>query len=171
MSKAKPKAPPIRPYSLLAIDPAAAAGWALFINGNVSCWGAANGATWRSFSNTLDHAGVRQYITETPNDMRECVIEDGFPTWGSNQSFKGTMTLGRRRGIAQSAAESMGFDKFTYISPSTWQNALGWRRGQDTKEWSLAYVKTRYGISDISHDTSDALALGTYYLGTFGALT
>jgi hypothetical protein len=57
--------------------------------------------------------------------------------------------------------------KFTYIVPSTWQNGLGWRKGQDTKEWSVAYVKQRWGIDDITHDVADSIALGSYYIDNY----
>jgi len=96
-------------------------------------------------------------------------LEDGFFQYGK-QTFKGTLTLGRRRGLAQAAGEWCGIDKFTFIGPSTWQHGLGWTRGQDTKVWSLNYVKTRYGLDINSHDTADSLALGTYFIDNYAAL-
>ncbi len=76
---------------------------------------------------------------------------------------RGALTLGLRRGLAQAAAEDIGFRQFEFIGASTWQNGLGWRKGQDTKEFSLAYAKT-LGYDGDDDNVADALALGDYYL-------
>lgn len=170
MSSKRAKAPRQPPVWLLSIDPAAAAGWCLFYEGTPKLWGAADGSTWKGLMNelypvqTLLHAS-----TLTPIKTRECVIEDGFFQYGK-QTFKGTLTLGRRRGLAQAAGEAVGIDKFTFIGPSTWQNGLGWTRGQDTKVWSKAYVKSRWQLDEASHDVCDAIALGTYFIDNYQAL-
>lgn len=164
MPKKKPLPQP--PFWLLSIDPAKEAGWCLFEMGKPLRWGTADGSTWKGLVKELYEVQGLLHRTATSFESRECVIEDGFFQYGK-QTFKGTLTLGRRRGLAQAAAESVGIDKFTYIAPSTWQNGLGWRRGIDTKTWSLSYVKARYGLDNISHDTADAIALGAYHLDSY----
>ena len=167
-----PRKPKVRqpPYFLLSIDPAAAAGWCLFAGGKPRLWGAVDGSTWRSLNAALQGAAafMQEISLYNPEVKRECVIEDGFFQYGK-QTFKGTLTLGRRRGLAQAAAESVGIDKFTFIGPSTWQNGLGWTRGQDTKVWSKAYVESRWQLGEMSHDVADAVALGSYFLDTYQA--
>lgn len=164
------KAPPQQPSWLLSIDPAAEAGWAIFYLGQLRACGACDGTKWKTLVAHIDEEaryalGQMQRGTES----RECTIEDGFFQYGK-QTFKGTLTLGRRRGLAQAAGEALGFDKFTFIGPSTWQNGLGWQRGQDTKVWSLARAKRLYPgplTDDITHDVADAINIGSYYLDSF----
>ena len=165
-----PRKPKIRqpPVWLLSIDPAAAAGWCLFKDGKPICWGEADGATYKGLIRGLRPARDLLYPIAGDGKDRECVIEDGFFQYGK-QTFKGTLTLGRRRGLAQAAAESHDIDKFTFIGPSTWQNGLGWTRGQDTKVWSKAYVESRWQLGEMSHDVADAVALGSYFLDTYQA--
>lgn len=160
MPKAKASRQP--PDKLLSIDPAKDAGWAFFQAGKPVAWGAVDGSTWKSLNAAL------QPIASLAAGG-ELVCEDGFFQYGK-MTFKGTLTLGRRRGLAQAAAESIGIDKFTFIVPSTWQNGLGWRKGIDTKVWSLNRAKACWGITDISHDTADALNLGAYFIDSYHEL-
>lgn len=167
--KAKVSQPP---FYLLSLDPAADAGYCLFKAGKPFLWGPMDGTTWKSMYTALLDA--HNYIAETyrdPSKTAECVIEEGFFQYGKS-TFKGALTLGRRRGLAQAAAEAIGLEKFTFHVPSTWQNGLGWRKesGMSTKEWSLALVKERWGITGITHDVADAIALGTYHLDNYQAL-
>jgi hypothetical protein len=158
--KPKPLSQP--PVWLLSLDPAAAAGYCLFHESKPHAWGAADGSSW---STLITQLGLVQTCIASGGKV-EGVIEEGFFQFGK-QTFKGALTLGRRRGLAQAAAEWCGVHKFTYIVPSTWQNGLGWRKGQDTKEWSVAYVKQRWGIDDITHDVADSIALGSYYIDNY----
>lgn len=162
--KTPPRQPPVW---LLSIDPAAAAGWCLFYEGKPNLWGEADGTKWRTLKDSLVQAHARMW--SSGDTKKECVIEDGFFQYGK-MTFKGTLTLGRRRGLAQAAGEAVGIDKFTFIGPSTWQNGLGWTRGQDTKVWSKAFVESRWQLGELSHDVADAVALGTYYLDNYQAL-
>jgi Holliday junction resolvasome RuvABC endonuclease subunit len=163
---AKKQATLQQPFFLLSIDPAKAAGFAFFIAGRLTEYGEADGSRWKTLHEKLQP--LERFKTDDWL-LAECVIEEAFPTFG-RQNFKSTCTLGRRRGLAQAAAESIGIDKFSFVQPSTWQNALGWRRGQDTKVWSLGLVKTRYGVDNISDDTSDAINLGQWFLDSRQAL-
>ncbi len=167
MAPRKPKTPRQPPIWLLSIDPAAAAGWCLFKEGKPHSWGTADGSTWTGLMASMEAQWLPQILATT--DARECVIEDGFFQYGK-MTFKGTLTLGRRRGLAQAAAEAHGIDKFTFIGPSTWQNGLGWTRGQDTKVWSKAYVESRWQLGEMSHDVADAVALGSYFIDNYQAL-
>ena len=164
MSRSSKLAPRQQPYWLLSIDPAKAAGWALFEDGKLLRWGAADGSTWRTLNASL--AEVAKLVTTFSNCVKKCCIEEAYPTWGK-QSFRGTCTLGRRRGLAQAAAESAGFDDFSFVMPSEWQGPMGWRKGQDSKEWSLELCRSRYGIVGITHDVSDAILLGQHMLDSY----
>ncbi len=155
---AKPKPPRQQPDFLLSIDPAEAAGWALFENGKLVKYGAARGAHFHTFLED-----IMKHISPSTNFAAGTVlIEQGW----LNRS-KGAITLSQRRGIAQSIGEFLGFRDVKYVGPSTWQNALGWRKGQDTKEWSLERAAMVYALKDITNDVADAVNLGSYYLGTF----
>ncbi len=175
MSSRRAKAPRQQPIWLLSIDPAAAAGWCLFKDGKPRCWGEADGTTWRGLVTSMRPVRDAMFgdFSNGPSDgvlgTRECVIEDGFFQYGK-MTFKGTLTLGRRRGLAQAAGEDAGIDKFTFIGPSTWQNGLGWTRGQDTKVWSKAYVESRWQLGEMTHDVADAVALGSYFIDNYQAL-
>src|ERR1044071_3066464 len=108
------------PKYLLSIDPARFAGWALFVDGKLTRYGEADGSMWRTFSQAL--APLHEFLPEIqalPPVASQCVIEEGWSRGG-----KGDQTLSRRRGIAQAAAESYGFQKFTYLHSATWQNGL-----------------------------------------------
>lgn len=157
MSKHKPPKPP---FFLLSIDPAKAAGFAFFIAGRLTEYGEVDGSSWKTLSEKLKP--LERFKTDDW-PQAECVIEEAFPTYGK-QNFKGICTLGRRRGLAQAAAESIDINTFSFVQPNIWQLALGWRRGQDTKVWSKALVKTRYGVDNISDDVADAINLGQWYL-------
>lgn len=141
---------------LLAIDPAEAAGWALFEEGIPIKYGTGRGANWHTLIEDLQ----KQITPSSHYNSCTAVIEQGWLT----RANKGAQTLAQRRGIAQAAAEFLGFRNIVYVGASTWQNALGWRRGQDTKKWSLSYVKKRFNIDGVTHDVADALAVGAYML-------
>ncbi len=152
---------------VLAIDPAKAAGFALFVDGALTGYGPADGSTWKTLVKALF-----PYLTPEPHYPGQmlCVIEDGF--YSGPRNFKGVLTLGRRRGLAQAAAEYYGFHKFEFIGPQKrdgvmgWQDGLGYKRGGDSKAFSLAFVKEKYGVEGISHDVADAICIGHYYLTT-----
>jgi Holliday junction resolvasome RuvABC endonuclease subunit len=148
----------VLPRIILAIDPAKAAGFALYVDRKLIHYGAVDGSTWRTMAPVFATA-----VADLPADFeRVCVVEDGFITRPFNA--KGVLTLGRRRGLAQAAAEAAGFEKFEYIGPSTWQNTLfGPLKGRDTKDLSMAYA-AGMGALGISHDEADAICLGAYYL-------
>lgn len=146
---------------VLAIDPAKAAGFALFVDGELRVYGAADGSMWRTLIEAM--RTITPWVAVASSDM-QCVIEDGF--YSGPRNFKAVMTLGRRRGLAQAAGEFYGFRKFEFVDPQKWQRALGYKRGGDSKAFSLAFVKAQYGVEAISDDVSDAICIGHYYLTT-----
>ncbi len=151
---------------ILAIDPAKAAGWALFVDRKLVCYGAADGSMWHTLIAAMK--GVTGWLIG--RDSTACVIEDGF--YSGPRNFRGVLTLGRRRGLAQAAAEFYGFRKFEFIGPQNrdgqvgWQTGLGYVRGGDSKAFSLGFAKAHYGLEHISHDVADAICIGHYYLTT-----
>lgn len=144
------------PEYLLAIDPGAAAGWALFEKGKLQYWGQARGSMWHTFKEDLwpldsNTATYAQGI---------CIIEQGW----LNRS-KSAITLSQRRGLAQAAAEACGFRKFEFIASATWQNGIyGSIHGKDTKLLSLRRVQLVHKKIDLSHDICDAINIGDWYL-------
>lgn len=141
---------------VLGIDPGEHAGVALLVDGKLQWYRAANGSKFV----TLRDA-IREDLTGA-----ECVIEDG---WLARIGAKGALTLGRRRGLAQAAAESWGVDarRVHFIHSSTWQNTLFGshkaRGGQDTKDLSLQFVRDTYAVTPDSHDIADAICLAHYW--------
>lgn len=147
-------------HYLLAIDPGAAAGWALFVDGQLTAYGPAQGDSFWGFVNAMkDHMPAVATLEQAR--LAECVIEQGW-----SNGTKGALTLGQRRGIAQAAAEYFDFRKTVYIPSATWQNGLhGSIKGKDTKQLALDYVREKYQISNIDHNQAEAICLGTYFLG------
>lgn len=150
-----------KPTYILAIDPAKKAGMALLYDDGVEAkllrYGAVDGSAWVTLV-----ALAREFMVGVPPELTHCVIEDGILTGFAKA--KAVMTLGRRRGLAQAAAEACGITQFAHIVPNEWQGGLGYKRGGDSKKFSLDYVRDVYGVTGISDDVSDAVALGTYYL-------
>lgn len=142
------------PNFLLAIDPGAAAGWALFEENKLVRHGRARGSMWRSFVQDMSPHLQNWYENGT------VVIEQGW----LNRS-KSAITLSQRRGLAQAAAEFYGFSNVEYIASSTWMNGLyGSIHGKDTKQLSIERVRNVHGLVDISHDVCDAINIGDYWL-------
>jgi len=159
MSKVtKSKLPP--PKLVLVIDPAAAAGVALFAEGKLVAHSPAKGDSFRSLMQVVSPL-VEPYLAKYPESERICLLEQH---WMSFRSVKGSLTLGQRRGIAQSAGEACGFNLWLYIGASTWQNGLFGGRVPDTKAAAVKYVQDKYGFTPATDDVADAIAIGNYYL-------
>lgn len=142
------------PNFLLAIDPGAAAGWALFEEGKLIAHGTARGSMWRSFVQDMAPKLKNWYQDGT------CIIEQGW----LNRS-KSAITLSQRRGLAQAAAEFFGFTKIEYIASSTWMNGLyGPIHNKDTKQLSTERVRSVHNLVDLTHDVCDAINIGEYFL-------
>lgn len=148
----------IKPRLVLAIDPAKAAGIAVFLDGQLAGYAEADGSSWTSMAPVIK--GLVAAYADIPDNQRHCTIEEGFGLG------KGAKTLDRRRGIAQASAESAGFHSFMYLYPSTWQNStFGPIGGRDTKALSTAYVRDRFQVEGVSHDVADAISIGAYVVG------
>ncbi len=172
VSKKSPKKPgggkPLRqaPRLLLVIDPAAAAGVALFVDGNLKAYAKADGSSWLTLApvvSTLLHLHMPPLV---PPSERLCAIEDGFISF---HSIKGSLTLGRRRGIAQAAAEAAGITNFTFVGASTWQSKIFGGRVEVTKVASIALAScviddSMLVSSHLTDDEADAICIGDYVL-------
>jgi hypothetical protein len=158
-TKAKPRK---RPRVILAFDPGEAAGVALIVDGELWGWGAANGSTWRSL--LMVARPLTEHFANIPVDEKVCVIEEG---WVDRlRSGKSSLTLARRRGLAQAVGEACGFERFELVPSSTWQNGLhGSIHGKDTKELALTFARERWGVCAPTHDCAEAICLATWYLG------
>lgn len=146
--------------AVLAIDPAEYAGVAAVESDAVTYSAPAKGDRWVTLAPAVA-AAVRSLSCHP--DQILCVIEEG---WLARRSMKGTMTLARRRGIAQAAAEAAGIQAFEFISPSTWQHALfpkGWQAQEDTtsKLWSVKFAQ-QYCPRVVDDNEADAICLAVY---------
>jgi hypothetical protein len=146
-------------HVVLGVDPAAAAGAALFVDGKLLGHCAFDGSTFWSSYDALE--GLLKAATIADPVSLTCVIEEGYLSF---RSGKGALTLARRRGIAQSAAEALGFRDFVFIVPSNWQGALFGRMATGTsKLHSLARVKQNHQI-DVTADVADAINMVEAYM-------
>ncbi len=170
VSKRSPRKPgggkPLRqaPRLLLVIDPAAAAGVALYVNGQLQGCAKADGSKWLTLAPVVA-AMMRPYV-HLPAHEKLCAIEDGFISF---HSIKGSLTLGRRRGIAQAAAEAAGITNFTFVGASTWQSKIFGGRVEDTKVASIAHAtcildSAMIDSTSISDDEADAICIGAYVI-------
>lgn len=146
---------------ILSIDPAKKAGMALLSDDGTETkllkYGAVDGSTWVTLV-----ALAREFMVGIPPEKTHCVIEDGILT--GRAKAKSVMTLGRRRGLAQAAAEACGITEFSHIIPNDWQGGLGYKRGGDPKKFSLEFARLVYGVEGQPDDVTDAIALGTFYI-------
>ncbi len=170
MSKSKSKrkskhpvkgAPTRTPRLLLSLDPALAAGMALFIDGKLVAHAPADGSSFRSFLQVVA-PHIKQYAEGIANDDRVVVMEQHWiPKFGVN----GSLTLGQRRGIAQSVGEAVGCTRWFYVPSSTWQSwAFGGKRVEDTKAASIERVTYKLHTSPATDDVADAINMGDYFL-------
>lgn len=105
---------------------------------------------------------VQPYLAEVPEDQRVTVLEQH---WMSFRSVKGSLTLGQRRGIAQSVGEALGFPRWEYVGASTWQSfVFGGKRVPDTKAAAMQFVRDTYHFEPATDDVADAVCLGHYFL-------
>lgn len=144
------------PRLLLSVDPAAAAGLAVFYEGKLVAHGPADGSTWVGLVQALKP--MLEPWQHVPAHERLTVIEE---SWSSG---KGGQTLALRRGLAQAAAEALGFRDFIRVGASTWQSALFGSTKVDTKAESQRYCEEQLGFIPVIHDVADSAALGSYYL-------
>lgn len=144
-----------RPQLLLALDPAGAAGIALFAEGKLVAHAPCNGSSWLTFMQTLKPL-VEPYLLKYPPEERHVVLE---------RHQRVHTTLGERRGIAQAAAEACGFPTWTYVHAATWQSVIfNHKRPDDTKVAATDYVEAHYGFRPEIDDVADAICLGSYYI-------
>ncbi len=171
VSKKSPKKPgggkPLRqaPRLLLVIDPAAAAGVALFVDGKLTAYAKADGSKWRTLAPVVTGL-VSPYGDSILPHERLCAIEDGFISF---HSIKGSLTLGRRRGIAQAAAEAADITNFTFVGASTWQGKIFGGRVEDTKASSIAVASciidaAMIPSAGLTDDEADAICIGDYVI-------
>lgn len=160
-TKAKKIVPPrSTPRLLLAIDPAKAAGAAVFYEGKLVATTVADGSSFRTLKESVSL--IVSPFLQVPENERLCLLEQHFIAF---HSVKGSLTLGQRRGIAQSVGEALGFSSWEYVDAATWQSYIfNRKRVPDTKAASDAYVLARYGFTPATDDVSDAICLASYFL-------
>lgn len=150
------------PGLTLSIDAAGAAGVAVFLGRKLVAYSPANGTSWVTLMQIVKPL-VEPY-QHIPVSTRLMVIE---AHWMNKMSSKGSMTLGQRRGIAQSVGEALGFpfSQIEYIPSSTWQSVIfDHTRVVDTKAASIAFVTEAYGFVPSDDNIADAISLGHYAL-------
>lgn len=147
---------------VLSVDPAAKAGASVFLDGELKGYTEFNGASfWDSYE------AMKGLLVDMPEDAEYiCLTEEGFV----GAPGAGSLTLGRRRGLIQAAAEALGFQQIMFISPSSWQPKIipGVVKGQ-TKVACQAYVKAKYGIEP-GPDVSDSIGIHDYFAKYLHAL-
>ncbi len=145
---------------ILAMDPGASAGVALFVDGQYKGSRACGGASHKSLVVAIDILTLNSGAHDVPSDQWLCVIEDGG--WDRG---KGAKTLDRRRGLCMGAAEMCGFTNTVFVGPSTWQSFIFERhRPEDTKVASMAWCKKWLNIVPDTHDAADAVCIGWWAL-------
>lgn len=144
---------------LLAIDAAKAAGVVVFHEGKLVAHAPADGSTWAGLVRVI-RPMVEPY-QHVPQLERVVVIESG---WIGKRGMKGALTLERRRGLAQAAAEACGFHAVEFVAPPTWHSAVFGSRQSDIKQASIARCKQVYGIEPATDDVADASHIGGYWL-------
>lgn len=144
---------------VLAIDPGAKAGAALFVNGNLVDYQTADGDRFESLNNVVTNMVAPYHAVDVYR--RLAVIEDGF----FGKFLKGSGTLYMRRGLSQAVAEANDIKFMKFVQPATWQNRLfGPHRGKNTKELSHDFVKKTYKKDLRSADLCDSICIGHWVL-------
>jgi hypothetical protein len=140
---------------VLSVDPAAKAGASVFLDGVLKGYKEFNGASfWTAYE------ALGDLLKGMPEDAEYlCLTEEGFV----GAPGAGSLTLGRRRGLIQAAAEALGIQQIMFISPSSWQpKILGFVPKGQTKIASQAYVHAKYDISP-GPDVSDSICIHDYF--------
>lgn len=99
---------------------------------------------------------VKNQLLEWQPDL--VVIE--YPFVGRNA--KTAVQLGRLCGMLEATCQIMGYSYMT-VMPTVWKAAFAGSGGAD-KNQVYDMVDMQYGIKAGSHDESDAIGIGTYYL-------
>lgn len=155
MAPRKRKPAMLKARTILAFDPGASAGVALFVDGQYIDSCSANGASHIGLYKSIQ-AMAATYAKQLPLPMR-CVIESGFGRG------IGAATLDRRRGLCMGAAEVAGFEHYVFISPSTWHAAMFRARDSSTmKSEAMAWCKAVLNINPLTHDQAEACCIGYY---------
>jgi len=151
----KRKKPPKR--LVLAFDPGASAGIALYKDGtfvgSASVNGTSHRALMRAASNLIEAASG----WDIPSESRLAVIEDGFGRG------IGAKTLDRRRGFCAAAAESCGIEEVRYVYPSTWHSRMFVAtESAAMKSEAMAWCKQNLDSYPATHDEAEACVLGYF---------
>lgn len=144
---------------VIAIDPGAKAGAALFVNKQLVDYQTAEGNRFESLNAVISNM-LLPYSSISVNE-RMAVIEDGF----FGKFLKGSGTLYMRRGLCQAVAENNDIFFHEFVQPATWQNKLfGPHKGQNTKDLSRAFVKKTYKKDLLNTDICDSICIGHWFL-------
>ncbi len=167
--RAKPAAAsdkkPLRKYQmptlLISGDCGQNAGITLWLKGKCVAHSVANGSSFKALWQIVGPM-IAPY-KHVPNDERLGLVEEGFISFAS---VKGSLTLGRRRGLMQAAFEAGGFERIEYPLVATWQSHIfNHKRPPDTKEASMRYAIDVLGLPPtITDDVADAACMARYFL-------
>lgn len=158
MAKSKSK----QPRTLLAVDPGASAGLALFVDERYVGSRAVNGASHKELYEAIRSLKMDIGPPYTLPGPFLCVIEDGFG------KGIGSKTLDRRRGLAMGAAEAEGFDKVIFVYPGTWHSQMfSARDSAGMKAEAMAWCKKWLNIEPKTHDEAEAVVLGHWAYGEY----
>ncbi len=171
--KKKRKLPPYPqalPCVIVAIDPGATAGWAIYLEGRTVSWGAAD---------SYDSARIERVLTEasTLAELHHLPLVVVGETWnrGGPMGLSAWQGLGAAWGAWQQAIKRMRANgrgqqlvasRVMRVSTSTWKAAFGLSRVKRDaiKAASLAVVRDRLGIhlAPDQHDVAEALLIGEW---------
>lgn len=152
---------------VLSIDPGSHTGLSLFENGEFRNSLACSGESFLSIRDAMLELFGKLPVTEAAS--KQAVLECGF----IGPSRAGSLKLERRRGLAQAAAESLGFS-VAELFPVTWQSRTLRQLGDSkpgsgrirSAEWKRRALKMANSISPAaitSSDCADAICLGYCY--------
>ncbi len=168
--RAKKRAAPAKqrptPRLLVVGDAAASAGISLWHDGKLVAHSVADGTSFRSLWQVVKP--MLAPYDDIPQRDRVALIEEGFISF---MSVKGSLTLGRRRGLMQAAFECAGFTRFEFPLAATWQSwAFNRTRPADTKAESIRLVEQHLGFTPESDDVADSINIARFYLSQCTAL-
>lgn len=148
----------LRGSAVLAIDPGARFGAAMYVSG---------GMEFVEFGKQ-DLATVARVIQRASRVDTDAVlvVENQFSQRGGRANPKALATLFRRRHMWEIVAEIRGLRVSPAIYPATWQTVLRESPAVtgDTKEKSRALAALRHPeLDDMTDDLADALCMGLWY--------
>ena len=147
----------------MALDQAKTTGWALFENGSLASFGAIElGKHGELYESILAHAKekVRGLVVSLGGHIDCVVLEDIQMQKQNVTTYK---KLAMLLGVLMCLFQEVGISCIT-VPPTRWRssNGIGGRKRAEQKENTALFVKEKFGLTDVSEDMADAIALGWY---------